>query len=112
MNVSNVDTLNKANDRLNAGGKSETERFDKIEPGEADEVDVAEGFILLKRYQDKGDFEAALQIVTQLRRIGTKAGQTVQAFSILGRITPEGMTLYAQKELDAARDERTWCSSI
>lgn len=100
--ISNIDTLNAANKKLNENGEKETLRFVGIGKGKADAVDVAEGFILLKRYQDVGDYESATVVLQKLREMGTKAGQTVQAFSLLGRMTPEGMMVYAQKELDSA----------
>ena len=100
--ISNIDTLNTANKKLNENGEKETLRFVGIDKGKADAVDVAEGFILLKRYQDVGDYESATVVLQKLREMGTKAGQTVQAFSLLGRMTPEGMMVYAQKELDSA----------
>lgn len=37
-----------------------------------------------------------------MREIGTQAGQTVQAFNIMQRMTPEGMVKYAQTELSEA----------
>lgn len=100
--ISNLDTLDAANERLNAGGAEETIKWYNIEPGRATAEDVALGFILLKRYQDAGMYNGAANVIRHLREIGTKAGQTVQAFSILGRLTPEGMAVYAQKELDKA----------
>ena len=103
--ISNEETLNEANDRLNLMGQAENNRFFALNVEHATAVDVAEGFILLKRYQDKGDFESACGVARKLREIGTSAGQTVQTFSILGRLTPEGMAVYAQKELDAVREE-------
>jgi len=104
MPVSNVETLAEASLRLEEGEK-ETRRFERLQPQDADAVDVAEGIILLKQYQDKGDYEGALVVMEKLREIGTKAGQTVQAFSLLGRLTPEGMAVFAQKDLDKARTE-------
>jgi len=103
--TSNEETLNEANDRLNLKGQTEANRFLVMNPAYADATDIAEGFILLKRYQDKGDFETAAEVARKLREMGTSAGQTVQAFSILGRLTPEGMAIYAQKELDQIREE-------
>ena len=43
-----------------------------------------------------------VEVAKHLKEIGTTAGQTVQAMSILGRMTPEGMLFYAQKSLDDA----------
>lgn len=103
--IANNETLNEANYRLNSLGEAETLRWYDARPENATALDVAEGFILLKRYQDAGDYESAVAVITKLRQMGSRAGQTVQAYSILGRLTPEAMSVYAQKELDTLRDE-------
>ena len=103
--IANNETLNEANYRLNSLGEAETLRWYDARPENATALDVAEGFILLKRYQDAGDYESAVTVITKLRQMGSRAGQTVQAYSILGRLTPEAMSVYAQKELDTLRDE-------
>lgn len=105
--VTNEESLNKAFKRLNDGGANETlswmGRFRRNEKGEFDvsptPVDVAEGWILLKQYNDIKDYDGAVQVVKILKDIGTVAGQTVQAFNIMNRMTPEGMVKYAQSEL-------------
>lgn len=102
--ISNEETLEKANEALNTRGRNESERFLALKKDEATAQDVALGFILLKRYQDAGQYEGAVRIIQKLREIGTAAGQTVQTFSLLGRMTPEGMACYAQTELDKARE--------
>lgn len=110
--VTNEDSLNKAFKRLNDGGANETlswmGRFRRNEKGEFDvsptPVDVAEGWILLKQYNDIKDYDGAVQVVKILKDIGTVAGQTVQAFNIMNRMTPEGMVKYAQSELTEAYD--------
>ena len=115
--VTNEGSLKKAFERLNKGGASETlEWFNKKE--NFSDVDVAEGWILLKQYQDKiqnatnlttKDTETRnmVQVAKKLREMGTKAGQTVQAYNILNRLTPEGMVYYAQSELSEAFDIMT-----
>ena len=45
-----------------------------------------------------------MQVAKKMREIGTQAGQTVQAFNIMQRMTPEGMVKYAQSELSEAYD--------
>lgn len=102
-NISNVETLDAAHERLDAGGEAEVLHFMSMDPNHATAMDITEGFILLKRYQDKGDYQSAIAILKKLRQMGTRAGQTVQAFSILGKFTPEGMQAYAQSELDDAK---------
>lgn len=103
QNISNRKTLEEANSRLNEGGAAETLRWANLDPEDATAQDIAEGFILMKRYQDAGDYDSMTTVVKKLRQMGTHAGQTVQAFSILGRMTPESMSVYAQKELDQAK---------
>lgn len=107
--VTNKESLEKAFKRLNDGGQSEVMRWLNNENG-YDDVDVAEGWILLKQYQDSIATETDLirkdqlnrsmvQVTKKLRNIATKTGQTEQAFNILNRLTPEGMVYYAQSEL-------------
>lgn len=113
--VTNKGSLEKAFSRLNEGGESETLNWFNKDSNKATDVDVAEGWILLKQYQDKiqnatdlttKDTETRnmVQVAKKLREMGTKAGQTVQAYNILNRLTPEGMVYYAQSELSEAFD--------
>ena len=111
--VTNKESLEKAFERLNKNGKTETLNWINKKSENATDVDVAEGWILLKQYQDKiantdsliekdNATKEMVQVVKKLREMGTKAGQTVQAFNILNRLTPEGMVYYAQSELSEA----------
>ena len=113
--VTNKGSLEKAFTRLNEGGASETLNWFNKKSENATDVDVAEGWILLKQYQDKiakantlTEKDTAtrelVQVAKKLREMGTKAGQTVQAYNILNRLTPEGMVYYAQSELSEAFD--------
>ncbi len=112
--VTNKESLEKAFTRLNEGGESETFNWlNKKE--EFTGVDVAEGYILLKQYQDRiqntTDLiekdnlnKSIVEVAKKMRKIGTSGGQTVQAFNIMERMTPEGMVYYAQAELTEAYD--------
>lgn len=99
--ITNEETLTKAMRKLDDGGEVEAVRWANKDKDFTPE-DVTEGWILLKRYQDVGDYDSAIQIARKMRKIATNAGQTVQAFGIMNRLTPEGMTMYAQSELDEA----------
>lgn len=110
--VTNKESLEKAFKRLNDGGQSEVMRWLNNENG-YDDVDIAEGWILLKQYQDSIATETDLigkdqlnrsmvQVAKNMRKMATKGGQIVQAFNILNRLTPEGMVYYAQSELSEA----------
>lgn len=102
--VTNNESLEKALNRLNEKGRAETMRWFNQDGKDANSTDVAEGWILLKQYSDAKDYDSVVQVAKRLRDIGTKAGQTVQAFNILNRLTPEGMVKYAQSELSEAYD--------
>ena len=100
--ITNEKTLEKAYKSLQDGGASETMNwFNKNEKNVSAE-DVAKGWILLKQYQDAGDYQGAVEVAKKMRNMGTQAGQTVQAYNILSRLTPEGMFYYAQSELSEA----------
>lgn len=100
--VTNKESLEEAYSRLNKKGSFETEKWFSKDSTTADSIDVAEGYILLKQYADNGNTEGMVEVAKKMRDIGTKAGQTVQAFNILERLTPEGMVKYAQSELTEA----------
>ncbi len=109
--VSNEESMKRALKRLDEGGQAELTRwFAKGADGKAfanlrnsyDSVDVAEGWILLQRAQDNGDYDMMVEVAKKMREIGTKSGQAVQMYNLLSRLTPEGMVKYATSELDEA----------
>ena len=103
--ITNWETMEAANEALNTGGQKYVNNWFSKDRGGMDALDIATGFILLKRYQDVGDYESVVNVIQKLRSGGTQVGQAVQAFAILGRLTPEGMLAYAQKSLDTAFEE-------
>lgn len=111
--VTNKSSLEKAMNRLEQDGRSEVDKWFNKKSEDASDVDVAEGWILLKQYQDKiaktdnliekeEMNRSMVEVAKKMREIGTKSGQAVQAFNIMNRLTPEGMVYYAQSELDEA----------
>ena len=103
--VTNEDSLNKAFTKLADNGEVETRAWFNKASEKATDVDVAEGWILMKQYEDVQDYDGMVQVAKKMREIGTKAGQTVQAFNIMNRMTPEGMVKYAQSELSEAYEQ-------
>lgn len=101
--VTNKESLEAAFERLNKDGAVETARWFKRK--EANATDVAEGFILMKQYSDNAEYDMMVEVAKRMRDIGTKAGQTIQAFNIMERMTPEGMVKYAQSELTEAYNQ-------
>ena len=102
--ITNEESLNKAFEKLQKNGADETVNWFSKKSEEANATDVAEGWILLKQYADNGNSDGMVAVAKKLRDIGTKSGQTVQAFNIMARMTPEGMIKYAQTELMDAYD--------
>lgn len=51
---------------------------------------------LMKDAQERGDFDTAIKLAEAAAERGTKLGQAVQAYSLWGRMTPEGALRYAQ----------------
>ena len=103
--VTNEDSLNKAFTKLAENGEIETRSWFNKASEKATDVDVAEGWILMKQYENIGDYDGMVQVAKKMREIGTTAGQTVQAFNIMNRMTPEGMVKYAQSELSEAYEQ-------
>ena len=98
--ITNEETLEKAYNSLKDGGEKETLNWFSKNDKNTSAEDVAKGWILLKQYQDSGDYQGAVEVAKKMRQMGTSAGQAVQAYNILSRLTPEGMFYYAQSELD------------
>jgi len=103
--ITNKETLETAHKRLQDNGAKETQTWFGKSSENANAIDVTEGWILLKQYADNNDSDGMVAVAKKLRDIGTKAGQTVQAFNIMERMTPEGMVKYAQTELSEAYDK-------
>ena len=100
--IGNDETMAKAVAQVEQDVAAAGRRFTSLD-GNATTDEIAQGFVLLKTYQDMGDFDAAADVARKLSEIGTQKGRQVQIYSILGRLTPEGMLRYAAKELDAAK---------
>lgn len=98
----NRDVLEEATKLINEGGAKYVEEWLAVKPEKASLIDEAVGFVLLERCRRENDTERMINVVEHLRSFATSAGQRVQIFSILGKMTPEGMLRYAQKELGEA----------
>ncbi|MBP1934864.1 hypothetical protein [Ammoniphilus resinae] len=58
---------------------------------------IATGLRLIDEFQKQGNHQRAVDIAEKIAELGTKAGQSVQAFSIYNRLSPEGILLHAQR---------------
>ena len=103
--ITNKDTLKKAAKMLDEGGREFVEKWKKKEAIQMSPLDVAVGFILQYRYQEVGDYNSALEVTEKLGKLSTVTGQTLQIFSVIGRLDANGMQAWAQKSLDKAYEE-------
>lgn len=62
--------------------------------------DTAIGEALFVDLTKKKDFDNANRVAVKLSEMLTDAGQTIQAFSLMKRLTPDGMLYYANKTLN------------
>lgn len=97
--TTNKAEIEEAINRIDSGGAKETLNWFKKE-AKFDGVDIAQGLMYLKLYEEAGDFENATKVTRKLHDITRQYGQAIQAMSMLSRMTPEGMAYHAQTELD------------
>lgn len=101
--ITNKETVQKANDLINRLGVDQAEarlQGKKILKPE----DIATGIRLVQELQSGGFVERAVSIAEKVTRKLTEAGQTVQAASILNRLSPEGALIYAQRKVNRIND--------
>ena len=103
--INNKDTLLDAMGKLDMNPEQQVGDFFTKEKFDAE--DVATGWILIKRYQDAGNYDGMTRVIEKMREQGTKSGQAIQMYGMLQRLTPEGMEYYAQRQLDEAYDKFT-----
>lgn len=65
---------------------------------------IATAHRLIDEFQKVGDYERAVDIAETIAEHGTRAGQSVQAFSIYNRLTPEGQLVRAQRRVNQIND--------
>lgn len=63
-------------------------------------ADIAFGERLMTEFSALGDADTTMEILADLCAEATRAGQTVQAFSMLKRMTPQGALYFSQKLAD------------
>jgi len=100
--ITNKETMAKAQQIVSKGYDTAKERVFK-EPLTADTNAI--GQEIMRRAQIQGRYDEAIEMAETLAVKGTTAGQSVQAFSIWSRLTPEGMLRYATKTVTQANEK-------
>lgn len=65
---------------------------------------IATAQALADKFAREGNFEQAIDLVETTSKKLTQSGQAVQAASMFGRLTPEGVLRYAQRQFDQVND--------
>ena len=102
--ITNKETWNAATEKVNANlndSINEWKAMDSVKSAD----DTALGQALMVDAIKKGDVTGANEIAYDLAEKLTKAGQSVQAASILKRLSPEGMLTYVNRNLQRAEKE-------
>ena len=105
--ISNQKTLNKAKDKLmdpKYNAKLLRQLSRRSFQGRLTEVDVAAGIELTRQAYNEGNYEVMMDLIAGLSRRGTELGRAVQAFSMMARMTPEGVLKAAHRTLKAETD--------
>lgn len=93
--ISNEQTLVEAKEAITQDKDAVIRQILSDKP--ADRIDNTAGLLLVKEANDSGDIALAVDLTESLAKKATEAGQAIQALSMWGRLTPEGMLSYAQK---------------
>ena len=101
--TSNVKNLKEADNNINTNGteNSLTALTTKVNNNEKlTATDVATGERLIEYYSKVGDKEHLQEAIQTTALAGTQAGQAVQAFALLNRMTPQGQVTYIQRSIN------------
>lgn len=98
--ITNEQTVNLANQQIARGldnASSYVKSAKVITPEH-----VATAHRLIQEFQKSGQIDRAVDMAEYIAEKGTKAGQTVQAFSIYDNLSPEGILVHAKRVADRA----------
>jgi len=101
--ITNKETLSKAQARVNQsteGALSYVMSNDK-----PDEETIATGIELMRKYRAAGNTQLEADIAGNVAEKLTKAGRTVQAASIFNRLSPDGVLVYAQRQIQKVQSK-------
>lgn len=84
-----------------------------VENGNAGKADIALGEVLLRQALQARDVETSMQLIADLAIAGRQAGQSLQAMTMLNKLTPDGrlytlekMVMHMQEDLDRNRGSK------
>ena len=100
--VHNQDAINAAKDRI-AQNVEEAHNFATGDtPPSAEKT--ATGLGLMQHYDQTGQTDKAVEVAQKMAEDATSQGQAIQALSIINKLSPEGILIYAQRQLNKVNE--------
>lgn len=96
--IKNKDTLALAQDYINNNRNEAENLVMSNNPPTAESNTVAQ--LLIKEHNDSGAFDKAIRIIEHISQKAKTQGQAIQALSMWGKLSPEGILRYAQKTIE------------
>lgn len=93
--ANNKETLQRAQAKIEANPEAAYDEVLNTEEPTHDTYAMAQD--LMRRYQNEGNFDRAIEIAERVAERATKQGQAIQALSMWGRLTPEGALVAAER---------------
>lgn len=100
--ITNSDTLKSAQKIVNSNFN---EAIQRVKSGAATAENNAVGMEIVRKLQDEGRYDEAIEIIGIVSKKATESGQAIQALSMWGRLTPEGILKYTQSLFDKSNNE-------
>lgn len=103
--ITNMGTLNKANDKLGTLGYNKAVDYfnSQIANKKVSVEDIALGERLIQEAIKQGDKTTAAELIQNVAILGTELGQKVQALSIIQRMTPAGQLKMLDKTINRGK---------
>ncbi len=99
-------TLDEANFILDRGENAALNAFTDYNNNMEEATRFTLGSLLLKRFQQYGEYDDAIAVLDIITKRATKAGQGIQALSMFQFLTPQGQLRYAQREVNKQREDQ------
>ena len=104
--ITNKDTLAEAQRIIDSSRDDAMGRINKS-TAEPDALTVAIGLDMMRRLQNEGGYNQAIDIAEKVSTRATSHGQAIQALAMWGRLTPEGALVAAARKIQEIQDEAT-----
>jgi hypothetical protein len=109
MNKDLTYNVRNTQDLVNRAGKTvenDLREAERIASAGSDDEAQAIGLELLRKYQDEGNYDAAINRVEDIAKKATENGRASQILAAYGKLTPEGALRFTQRQIDKYNESR------